>query len=467
MPALRTVTLTTPVPRARVLLYAPTLYEAGFKQHHVDGEALALHAHLRAAGHASLLLDAYYRARQAPTLDDILTERGPFDAVIVHLWTSDAYGPRLATIAEDLAVARARHKVPVVGFGPLATSAADELAAHGAIDHVVGLARDTPTIGEPAVAALVADAAAHLTGYAPLTGLTGDDVPCLPDAVVSVSASRGCRSRCTFCAYNADLAGGWSELPMNAAVADIAHLHQLTGATRFAFADTDFGGTAIDCRRRAFTLLDQLRGHHLAGVVRLSINVRSETLTPSTIAVLGEAGVDVMLIGVESFNPTTLHRLYGKRQDLDHLARVVAAADAAGITTVASYILWHPWQTLESLRLELAAIDAFGRHRIPQFMARSRLLVIPGTVAETQIRRAGLLDAAPFHRHFRFADPEAAAVHAAMTDWFTQHAAPVLAHLSENHADDLMTLAELKIGEWRWLIDTVAATGIRPAGTGR
>ena len=145
----------------------------------------------------------------------------------------------------------------------------------------------------------------------------------------------------------------------------------------------------------------------------------------------------------------------------------MAAADAAGITTVASYILWHPWQTLESLRLELAAIDAFGRHRIPQFMARSRLLVIPGTVAETQIRRAGLLDAAPFHRNFRFADPEATAVHDGLTDWFTQHAAPVLAHLSENHADDLTMLAELKIAEWRWLIDTIAATAIQPAGAGR
>jgi hypothetical protein len=177
--------------------------------------------------------------------------------------------------------------------------------------------------------------------------------------------------------------------------------------------------------------------------------------------------VDVMIIGVESFNPTTLHRLYGKRQDLDYLARVVAAADAAGITTVASYILWHPWQTLGSLRLELAAIDAFGRHRIPQFMARSRLLVIPGTVAETQIRRAGLLDAAPFHRGFRFADPEAAAVHNGLTDWFTQYAAPVLAHLSENHADDLTTLAELKIAEWRWLTGTVAASGVQRAGAGR
>jgi len=54
-----------------------------------------------------------------------------------------------------------------------------------------------------------------------------------------------------------------------------------------------------------------------------------------------------------------------------------------------------------------------------------------------------------------------------MTDWFTQHAAPVLADLSENHADDLTMLAELKIAEWRGLIDTIAATAIQPAGAGR
>jgi hypothetical protein len=450
VPALRTVTLNPPARRARVLLYAPALYQAGFKQRHVDGEALALHAHLRAAGHRSLLIDAFYRTGRAPSLDEVLTHHR-VDVVIVHLWTSDAYGPRLRAIAGELADVRARHRTPVVGFGPLATSAADELRGHGAIDHVVGLRPDT-TNGphpNPAVRAVIADAAAHLTGHTALTGLGGDDVPYLPDAVVSVSASRGCRSRCTFCAYNADLGGGWTALPMAAAVADIAHLHQLTGATRFAFADTDFGGTAAACQQRAVELLDHLHQHRLAGVLRLSINVRSETLTPTTIEVLAEAGVDVMLIGVESFNPITLRRLYGKKQDLDHLHQVVAAADTAGITTVASYILWHPWQTVDSVRHELAAIDEFGRHRIPQFMARSRLLVIPGTVAETRIRRSGLLDKAPFHR--RFADPATTELDKALSGWFAERAAPVLARLSENRTGDLSTLAELKVTEWAWL----------------
>jgi hypothetical protein len=318
-------------------------------------------------------------------------------------------------------------------------------------------------VPDPAVRAVIADTAAHLTGHTPLTGLDRDDVPYSPAAVVSVSASRGCRSRCTFCAYNADLGGGWTALPIAAAVADIAHLHRLTGAVRFAFADTDFGGTPAACQQRAVELLDHLHRHRLAGALRLSINVRSETLTPATIDVLAAAGVDVMLIGVESFNPNTLRRLYGKRQDLDHLREVVTAADNAGITTVASYILWHPWQTLDSLRLELAAIGTFGRHRIPQFMARSRLLVVPGTVAENQIRRAGLLDEAPFHRRFRFADPAAAELDQALTDWYARHAAPILAGLSEDQPEALTTVAELKIAEWAWLTATLRQSTGEPA----
>lgn len=467
MSTLRGVTLTPPTRRARVLVYAPPLYDGGFKRRHVDGEALALHAHLRAAGHHSTLVDAYYGARQAPDIDRVVSGN-PVDTVIVHLWTSDAYGPRLHAIADELAAVRSRHRIPVIGFGPLATSAAAELRAHGAIDHTIGLGASAATAGalDPVLSAVAADVTGHLTVHTSLTGLSSHDVPYQPDAVVSVSASRGCRSRCTFCAYNADLGGGWTPLPVTAAVADIAHLHQLTGATRFAFADTDFGGTRTQCQNRALALLDHLQRHRLAGRLRLSINVRSETLTPSSIATLAEAGVDVMLIGVESFNPTTLHRLYGKKQNLDHLHEVVAAADAAGITTVASYILWHPWQTLDSLRLELAAIDAFGRHRIPQFMARSRLLVIPGTVAETQIRRAGLLDTAPFHRAFRIADPAAAELHQALSGWFHGHANPVLATLSEDHHGDLTTLSELKMAEWAWLTGALGTPVTTPAAAG-
>jgi hypothetical protein len=447
MPAMRAVK------RPRVLLYAPQLYELGFKQHHIDGEALALYAHLKREGYDCIYVDAYYRAVRAQALAGAIETAGQVDAVLVHLWTSDAYGPRLRAIADELAAARRSYRLPVIAFGPLAVSASDELRAHAAIDHAIGLdRRHQLTAAAPPEDAGISEAVSrYLHSHTPLTALGRDEVPYLADAVVSVSASRGCRGRCTFCAYNADLGGGWLDLPVPAVVADIAHLHRLTGATRFALADSDFGGTTAACRQRASQLATGLAAAGLAGTLRLSINIRSETLDPGTVRLLAEAGVRTMLIGVESFNPGTLRRLYGKRQDLNHLAAVVTAADGCGITTVASYILWHPWQTMASIREELAAIGSFGRWRIPQFMARSRLLVIPGTVIEHKLRRAGLLDVRPFERRFRFADPQAGALHDALATWFEQTALPVLTGLSEQRPGDLTALGRLKLAEWQWL----------------
>ncbi|WP_165942538.1 radical SAM protein [Micromonospora sp. KC721] len=442
----------------RVLVWAPALYESGFKQRHVDGDALAVQASLRTAGYDSVLLDAYYRGRPASTLADTLADAAGitgFDVLVVHLFTSDAYGPRLHRIADELVAARLRHpRLTVIGFGPLAVSAAGELMAHGAVDHVVaGPATVAPS---PFVADLLVHLREILVVHTSLRSLTAEDLPYGADAVVSVAASRGCRSRCTFCAYNADLpGGGWRDMPMAPVVADIVHLHQMTGATAFAFSDSDFGGTCRECARRAVELRDGLRAAGLAGTLTLAISVRAETLDAATVGVLAEAGVRSILIGVESFNPDTLHRVYGKRQDLAHLREVVAAADAVGVTTVASYILWHPWQTLDGLRAELAALDCFGRHRVPQFMARSRLEVIPGTVIERQIAADRLLITAPFHRGFTIADPAAAAVADALTDWFATTAVPVLAGLHEADPGSLDRLAELKIAEWDWLTGTV------------
>ncbi len=468
MPSLRSATPAPQVARqAHVLLYAPTLYELGFKQHHIDGDALALYAHLEREGFHCTLLDAYYRALRTPTLAEAIEEADrPVDAVLVHLWTSDAYGPRLRGIADELAAVRSTFGLPVIAFGPLAVSAADELRTHGAIDRAVGLESRPQLVVNGSGAAADLDMAInrYLRSPAPLTSLTHEDLPYMADAVVSVSASRGCRGRCTFCAYNADLGGGWLELPIGQAVSDIAHLHRLTGARRFALADSDFGGTKEACRQRAEQLLQALAEHDLVGQLTLSVNVRSETLEPETVRLLAAAGVKTMLIGVESLNDKTLHRLYGKRQDIPHLTEIVQAADECGITAVASYILWHPWQTMESIRLELGAIEVFGRWRIPQFMARSRLLVIPGTVIEQKIRLAGLLEAAPFERRFRFADPEVHAFYGELAGWFEKTAMPVLTGLSEQHADDLTTLAELKIAEWQWLMTRAGLTGASVGG---
>jgi radical SAM family protein len=313
MPPLRDLPSPHIAGHPHVLLYAPKLYDLGFKQHHIDGDALALCAHLRREGFTCTLLDAYYRAVQTPPLRQAVAEaKPPVDVVLVHLWTSDAYGPRLRVIADELADLRRHCGVPVIGFGPLATSAADELLAHEAIDQAIGLERSEPSAVDIAPATtLAASIGRYLRTPARMTAFTDADLPYMEDAVISVSASRGCRGRCTFCAYNADLGGGWLELPMTQAVGDIVHLHRLTGARQFAFADSDFGGTRASCRERAQALLNELVSEGLAGKLRISINVRSETLEPETVRLLALAGVQTMLIGVESLNDATLHRLYG------------------------------------------------------------------------------------------------------------------------------------------------------------
>jgi radical SAM superfamily enzyme YgiQ (UPF0313 family) len=456
MPAVRAVK-----GRPGVIVYAPRLYDSGFKQHVIDGESLGLHAHLIRSRLDSALVDAYNQRARGVDLEATVADHDA-DAVLVHLWTSDSYGAPLRRIAADLARLRAaRPGLLVAGFGPIATSAAADLFAVGALDAALNL---DGTITNPAASARCRDmldslrraVQTFLTSPTTLDVLPASDLPAWPDPVVSIGASRGCRAKCTFCAYNTDAGLTWIPRQIADALTDVRVLHEGTGARRFAFMDTDFGGTKEACRARARLLRQGVERLGLEGQVTFSVNVRAETLDDGVIADLAAAGIRAILIGVESFNPYTLSRIYGKRQDLGHLREVVAAADAHGLVTVASYILWHPWQTLDGVRGELWAIEEFGLHRIPQFLARSRLLVIPGTRIEAKIRRAGLLEEGPFHRGFRFADPEAAAAEAQLAAWFQANVAPRLSELDEARPGDMDALVSLKLAEHSWMREALA-----------
>lgn len=46
---------------------------------------------------------------------------------------------------------------------------------------------------------------------------------------------------------------------------------------------------------------------------------------------------------------------------------------------ILSYILWHPEQTINSIKEEVKRIDSIGRYRIPQFFRNSSLRIVPGT----------------------------------------------------------------------------------------
>lgn len=446
----------------QIVIYAPPLFDSGFRRRIIDGEILALHARSRLENIESVLIDNYHKAGNNLGLGQFLAKHGgSCNALLIHIWKADAYGKPLQKLAQELKELRQLYShICFVAFGYLAASAATELISTDAVDAVIARDRTlvSPSCAHDEVLGRLADLVQrHLTDYTSLRLLSNDELPSYSTSIVSIGASRGCFAKCSFCAYNADVGSGWNGRSIESAADDVAFLFEKTGARNFAFLDNDFGGTRQICRERALLLKQEMKIRGLSKSITFAINIRSETLEARTIEDLFEAGARTFLIGIESFSPRTLRDIFTKRLDHEHLQRVVRLCDELGITVVASYILWHPWQSLLSLQEEIEKIEEFGRHRIPQFLHNSALRIIPGTRIEQMVREAGLLVEAPFYRSFQFTDQKLAHVFQELKSWFDGNAAPILRHASEDKVEDLRSIANVKIMEFEWLKDRLQA----------
>ncbi|MES1975407.1 MAG: radical SAM protein [Pseudomonadota bacterium] len=398
-----------------VHLASPAMFETSVKRGVVDGELSFLATGLRHDGFRVEVYDGYQtKSDPRSSLSAAVAERDTEHVVLVHLWKVELLGEPLLNVLQAFReVDRESPGVVIGAFGYLAASLGKRLNETGhMVDFVVTGERIewiAGAVGPTEIVRSVAEAARQR--LAAVTVETGglelsNDID--HDSVVSISGSRGCRSRCTFCAYNADLGAGWRPRPVASIAEEIAAVLSQGRTRKIAFYDNDFGGGRVEMTARTRALHVELDRRGILGTADIALNVRSDCLTGETIALLGEIGVKTMLVGLESFNEQTRLRLFGKRVDIGHLARMVESADRTGIELLLSYILWHPLQTLDGVQREVNEIVAWGRYRIPQFLSRSELLVVPGTPIEGILKRKGLLERhQPFKLRARFIDADA------------------------------------------------------------
>lgn len=245
---------------------------------------------------------------------------------------------------------------------------------------------------------------------------------------------------------------------MDAVAEEVAQIIRVSPARNIAFFDNDFGGSEEELTERAKEMLAHFKRLGIAGEASISLNIRSECLNEESIAILAEAGVKTMLVGLESFNPQTRTRIFGKKLDLDHLRSVVRHCKANEVTILLSYILWHPWQTIAGLREELAAIQNIGRHHVPQFLTRSALQVIPGTPIEKRLIREGLMGPQNCsERSFVFADKCTGELHAMFSNWLKTGLAGL--DMSGSKQDQVREIALLKLEELELYQSILAEAG--------
>lgn len=115
---------------------------------------------------------------------------------------------------------------------------------------------------------------------------------------VNIEGSRGCYNHCTFCYINDYYGEGrrWRGHSVDYVFDEINAVMEKTGKYRFYFVDPNFFGPGAKGQRRALAMASKLKPLG----IRFGIEARVNDIHEDTVAALMEAGLEDLLIGLES-----------------------------------------------------------------------------------------------------------------------------------------------------------------------
>jgi hopanoid biosynthesis associated radical SAM protein HpnJ len=192
---------------------------------------------------------------------------------------------------------------------------------------------------------------------------------------VSLYTGRGCRSRCTFCLWPQTVGGHRYRTRSPDHVAEeMALAAKLFPQVREFFFDDD---TFTDDLPRAEAIAKRL------GRLGLTWSTNAKANVPrSTLEVLRDNGLRLLLVGYESGNQAILNNIK-KGIRLDVARRFTRDAKSLGITIHGTFILGLPGETRETIRETIEFARAIDPHTIQVSLAAP----YPGTALWEEARR--------------------------------------------------------------------------------
>ncbi|MGB9792640.1 MAG: B12-binding domain-containing radical SAM protein [Thermacetogeniaceae bacterium] len=208
---------------------------------------------------------------------------------------------------------------------------------------------------------------------------------------VNIQGSRGCYGGCTFCYINPFYGFGsrWRGRSPENIVAEIDDVLEKWGKRDFYFTDPNFFGPGEHGQRRALRLASLLKSRE----IRFGLEARVNDIRDETIGALVEAGLQSVLIGLESGSNFSLRRMR-KMTTVAQNEATLRILRKHGIEPNVGFIMFEPDSTLEDVRVNL------------EFLKRNRLLekleitanvlyhhqiVLRGTPAYHQLEKSGRL----------------------------------------------------------------------------
>ncbi|AGL00614.1 B12-binding domain-containing radical SAM protein [Desulfoscipio gibsoniae] len=164
---------------------------------------------------------------------------------------------------------------------------------------------------------------------------------------VNIEGSRGCYGSCTFCYINPYYGAGscWRAKSPERVIQEIDRIIVRHGSMRFYFTDPNFFGPGKQGQERALKLAAMLKERK----IRFGIEARVNDIHHDTIAALVDAGLDSLLIGLESGRDDSLKRL-NKMTTVEQNEKALSILRTNGIEPNVGFIMFEPDSSLADIR---------------------------------------------------------------------------------------------------------------------
>lgn len=227
---------------------------------------------------------------------------------------------------------------------------------------------------------------------------------------VNLQGSRGCYGGCTFCYINPFYGQGsqWrGRTPENIIeeIDDLIAKHQIKS---FYFTDPNFFGPGERGQQRALRLASLIKSRN----IWFGIEARVNDIHDETVNALVEAGLNNILIGLESGSDRSLQRI-NKMTTVAQNENAIRILRKHGIEPSIGFIMFEPDSSLEDVRVNFEFLrrnDLVKNLSITANVLYHHLIVLKGTKAHRDLQAAGRLEvqASTYENLLSLTDPKVA-----------------------------------------------------------
>jgi anaerobic magnesium-protoporphyrin IX monomethyl ester cyclase len=226
-------------------------------------------------------------------------------------------------------------------------------------------------------------------------------------AALPVLASRGCARRCSFCSIHMFYRTAKGKVVRVRApeciVSEMRDLRDERGVRVFLFQDDDFPLWGKAGRRWVEKLVDELHSQGLVGEVIWKISCRAEYVEPELFAMLRDAGLYLVYMGIESGTEAGLEVLH-KQLDVATNRHAIQVLKDLDLLFEYGFMLFDPSSSFDSIRANLH----FMRDIIGDGSAGAtfcRMLPYGGTPIRARLDEEGRLRGDVTRPDYTFLDP--------------------------------------------------------------